>query len=75
MVSNEWSLEAAVYIILWYNWPPFFSYKFLKILMVSDKTIHKTFRIHKTLQTKNKLEKFLIFTVYQKYMFILFLTY
>ena len=25
-------------------------YKFLKILMVSDKTIHKAFRIHKTIK-------------------------
>ena len=27
----------------------FFFFKFLKLFMVSDKTIHKAFRIHKTL--------------------------
>ena len=38
--------------------------KFLKILMVSDKTIHKAFRIHKTLQG-NPLEKFYIICTIQ----------
>ena len=30
---------------------------FLEILMVSDKTVHKSFRIHKTLNKQNPLEK------------------
>ena len=44
----------------------FFGCKFLKILMVSDKTIHEAFRIHKTLQTK-PISDFLFFTSYQNY--------
>ena len=39
---------------------------FLKILMVSDKTIHKAFRTHTTLK-QNPLEKTLILTMYQNY--------
>ena len=38
--------------------------KFLKILMVSDKTIHKAFRIHKTLQTKPIKDFFFSLTIY-----------
>ena len=36
---------------------------FLKILMVSDKTIHKAFRSHETLKTK-PIREFFITTVY-----------
>ena len=39
---------------------------FLEILMVSDKTVHKAFRIHKTLNKQNPLEKKKI-TIYQNY--------
>ena len=50
---NEWSLEGAIYINLWQNsrggGGNFFSSNFSKYWMVSDETIHKTFRIHKTL--------------------------
>ena len=42
--------------------------KFVKMLMVSDKTINKAFRIHKTL-----LEKFFIFTFYPNYTMALML--
>ena len=38
-----------------------------KILIVSDKTIIKTFIIHKTLYKQYPFEKFWIFTVYQNY--------
>ena len=47
--------------------PPFCPTKFLKILMVSDKTIHMAIRINKTLYKQNPLEKIFIFTVYQNY--------
>ena len=40
--------------------------KFLKILMVSDKTIHKAFRIHKML-LENPFREISIFTIYQNY--------
>ena len=46
----------------------FVFWKFLKILMVSDKSIHKAFRIHKTLYN-NPLKKTFIFTIYQNYTF------
>ena len=48
-VTNERSLEGALYINLWWNsrgHPIFFLVQILKILMVSDKTMHKAFRIH-----------------------------
>ena len=35
--------------------------------MVSDKTIFKAFRIHKTLYKQNLFETFFIFTIYQNY--------
>ena len=41
---------------------------FLKIWVVSDKTIQRAFRIHTTLLNKqNPLEKMFIFTMYQNY--------
>ena len=39
---------------------------FLKILMVSDKMLHKAFRTHTTLNKQNPLEKSFIF-IYQNY--------
>ena len=45
--------------------PNFFVCKFLKILMVSDKTIHKAFTIHKSSMKQNPLSKF-IFSVFTK---------
>ena len=39
----------------------------LKILMVSDEMIHKAFRTHATLDKRNPLEKFVIFSIYQNY--------
>ena len=56
--SNEWPLERALYMcinhimvkLLWATGHPEFfpPSNFSKILMVSDKAIHKAFRIHKT---------------------------
>ena len=56
-VSNEQSQEGVMYILhkpmveLGGGGPQtlFFWCKFLKILMVLDKTIHKAFKIHKTI--------------------------
>ena len=39
--------------------------KFLKILMVSDKTIHKALRIHKKSMNKTHNRNFWFFTIYQ----------
>ena len=52
-----------MYIHLWYNYRGggainLVSCKFLKILMVSDKIIHKAFRLHKTLYKQIHLRKF-----------------
>ena len=41
--------------------------KFLIILMVSDKTIQKAFRINKTLFKYNPIENFSSFTIYPNY--------
>ena len=42
--------------------------QFRKIMMVSDKSIHKAFRIHKTIYKQNLFkENFFIFTLYQNY--------
>ena len=40
---------------------------FFKMLMVSDKTIYKAFRIYKTLQTNYPLEIFFLTTVEIRY--------
>ena len=40
---------------------------FLKILMVSDKTIHVAFRAHTTIFKQSPLEEFLISTIYQNH--------
>ena len=54
--SNEQPLEGVMYINIWSNSrghpKNFVLCKFLKILMVSDETICKAFRIRKTLETK-----------------------
>ena len=42
-----------------HKFPGFVFSKCLKILMVSYKTIHKAFRIHKTLDEENPLEIFI----------------
>ena len=43
---------------------------FLQILMVWDKTMHKAFRTHKTLQTK-QFFFFFTFPIYQNYTLVL----
>ena len=48
---------------IWGGGIPFFG-QFLKILMVSDKTFHNAFIIHKTIN-QTHLEKIFIFTIYQ----------
>ena len=71
--GNGSPLEGAMYINLWWNFRGhpkfFFFFNFLKIWMVSDKTIHRAFGIHKTLVfiKQNPLEKIFIFTIYQNY--------
>ena len=71
-VSNEWSLKGAMalctltYDIILGGILHFLFVcvcKFLKILMVLDKTIHKAFRIHKTLKTQPTRKK-IFFTIY-----------
>ena len=58
-----------MYITLWYNFrghPENYSFmQFLKILIVSDKMIHRAFRTHIQLYKQNPLEKIFIFTIYQ----------
>ena len=73
--SNGWPLKRAMYIIngkFFFFFlrggggggiPTFFFFIFLKILMVSDKSIHKTLEFIK-LYSQNSLEKFFIFTIY-----------
>ena len=79
--NHSWPLEGAMYITLWKNFrghPKNVSFvHFLKILMVSDKTIHKAFRTHTNVQLckQNPLEKICIFTIYQNYTMALMGTY
>ena len=75
-VSNERSLEGALYTNLWIQFSVHgtenFSFcKFLKILMVSEKTVNRAFRIHKTLLTKPIGEFF--FSLLSKSFFFFFL--
>ena len=53
--------------------PPYF-FPPLKILMISDKTIHKAFRIHKILFKNKTYERFCFFNIYQYYTLSLTLT-
>ena len=48
------------------SWKWYFFCKFSLILMVSDKIIHRAFRIHKTLQT-TPIRDFLLMVIYQNY--------
>ena len=58
-VIIEQSLEGALYINIWQNSPGppeknLVSCKLLKIWMISDRTVHKAFRIHNILFFINK---------------------